>query len=509
MSELVHVIIATISNRIIESYYSLVQAIWKGSLRVVMQEFQSNARKSPDRIKRVLWAAFLFFAVITAVLAFRGFKKKSQLPQPTVISGTDSAVPATESSIPIVADDRLLQGSSNRPGFKELDQDQTLYFLLTGLDKREWEGDTGPGLTDTIMVAFLDTEKHTAGLISLPRDTWVEAPQYGPYKINQVFSVGESLSYPGGGPALLMESAGNLLGITIDYYIQVDFEAFVVLVDAVKGVLVDVPEIILVWPNAEMEGDMKRLFPGKQVLPGNLALGYVRTRDTPEGDFGRTKRQQQVMVGLQKKIFSYEILPVLVPKLPGLYRDLSSNIETNLTLPQIVTLAWTARDINPRDLQTTIVKEPMVTAGFNDRDQYVLFPDIERIQKVWSDIQQIAATPVPEPTREITLDEYVQQENAKVAILNGTTSPGLAGETAEYLIASGINVTEVGNSDKFKDQTFLYDYSGRPYTIQAILNLMGYSQNRLYYRSDPNNSADIVIVLGADWIQDNTLPKTE
>ena len=474
-----------------------------------MQEYPTQTKKSPNRIKRALWAAFLFSTVITGVLAFRGCRRKAQLPQPLLMSGTVSTIPTTESSMPIVAEDRLLQGSSNRPGFKELNQDQTLYFLLTGLDKREWEGDTGPGLTDTIMVAFLDTEKHTAGLISLPRDTWVEAPQYGPYKVNQIFSVGEALSYPGGGPELLMESAGNLLGVTIDYYIQVDFEAFVVLVDAVNGVLVNVPEIILVWPNAEMEGDMKRLFPGEQVLPGNLALGYVRTRETLEGDFGRTKRQQQVLVGLQKKIFSYEILPVLIPKLPGLYRDLSSNIETNLTLPQIMTLAWTARDINPGDLQTTIINEPMVTAGFNDRDQYVLFPDIEGIQKVWSDMQQIAATPVPEPTREITLDEYVQEENAKVAVLNGTTSPGLAGETAEYLIASGINVTEVGNSDKFKDQTFLYDYSGRPYTIQAILNLMGYTQNRLYHRSDPNNSVDIVIILGADWIQENTLPKTE
>ena len=54
-----------------------------------------------------------------------------------------------------------------------------------------------------------------------------------------------------------------------------DFEAFVVLVDAVDGVKVDVPVEILVWPNAEMLGDMKRIEPGVQVLPGNLALGYV------------------------------------------------------------------------------------------------------------------------------------------------------------------------------------------------------------------------------------------
>jgi hypothetical protein len=171
-----------------------------------------------------------------------------------------------------------------------------------------------------------------------------------------------------------------------------------------------------------------------------------------------------------------------------------------------VTLAWAVRDINPKNLQKTIISQPLVAAGFNERDQYVLFPDTEGIQKVWSDMQQIVATPVPEPTHEITLDEYVREENATVAVLNGTTSPGLAGETAEYLIASGINVTEVGNSDKFKDQTLIYDYSGNPYTIQAILNLMGYSQTRLYHRSDPNTSIDIVIVLGADWVRENTLP---
>ncbi len=229
-------------------------------------------------------------------------------------------------------------------------------------------------MTDTIIVAYLDTQGQKAGLISIPRDTWVEVPDYGPYKINQAFSLGEAYGYPGGGPGILMDTAGNLLGIKIDYYVQVDFEAFVVLVDAVNGVLVDVPREILVWPNAEMEGDMKRLTPGIQVLPGNLALGYVRTRDTEEGDFGRTKRQQQVLVGLQKKIFSQEILPIVIPRLPSIYRDISSNVETNLTLNQIITLGWAVRDINPQSLQTRIIKQPVVEAGFNDRDQYVLVP---------------------------------------------------------------------------------------------------------------------------------------
>ncbi|NOQ39794.1 MAG: hypothetical protein GQ562_05695 [Anaerolineales bacterium] len=474
-----------------------------------MQGYSSQPKKSPDWIKRGLWAAFLVSALITALLAFRGTDDKTKIPLPTLTDGLVSTLSGTDITQPTLADDRLLQGNSDRPGFKELNLDQTIYFLLTGLDKREWEGDTGPGLTDTVIVAFLDIQKQTAGLISIPRDIFVEVPKYGPYKINQAFSLGEAYGYPGGGPALLMESAGNLLGTTIDYYIQVDFEAFIVLVDAIDGVQVDVQEKILVDPDPSVDGDMKKLLPGKQTLPGDLALGYVRTRGTTEGDFGRTKRQQQVLIGLQKKIFSYEILPGLIPKLPSLYQELFTHIETNLTLSQIVTLAWAVRDINPNSLQTTIINRPLVEAGFNFRNQYVLFPDIERIQKVWGDMQQIAATPVPEPTREITLDEYILEENAKVAVMNGTTSEGLAGVTADFFIENGFQITEVGNLDKFKDQTLIYDYSGKPHTVQALLNLMGYSQTRLFYRSDPDSTVDIVIELGADWALENTIPDTE
>ncbi len=474
-----------------------------------MQVYSSPPKKSPDKIKRGLWAAFFLSALITTILAIKGVTKNTNSPQLPLEENPLSATQITENLQPSLPDDQLLQCNSDRPGYKELNLDQPVYFILTGLDKREWEGDTGPGLTDTVIIGFLDAQKQTAGLVSIPRDTWVAVPGYSPYKINQVFSVGESTGYPGGGPALLMKTAGNLLGTPIDYYVQVDFKSFVILVDSVDGVEVDVQDMILVDPDPSVKGDMKKLLPGKHILPGDMALGYARTRATSEGDFGRTKRQQQILVELQRKIFSYEILPVLIPKIPALYRELFTHVETNLTLPQIVNLAWTVRDINPQNLQTRVINQPLVEAGFNNRDQYVLFPNIESIQKVWSDMQQIIATPAPEPTREITLDEYLQEENAKVAVLNGTTSPGLAGETANFLIQNGFQVTEVSNSDKFKDQTAIYDYSGKPFTIQAILNIMSYSQTRLYHRSDPDINVDIVILLGDDWVTENTLPDPE
>jgi LCP family protein required for cell wall assembly len=437
--------------------------------------------------------------------------RKGDDGQTPVISpvNLDSVSSSGDHPQPTLDDSRTLQTNADRPGFKELDLEKTTYFLLTGLDRREWEEETGPGLTDTIIVAFLNAEEEKAGLISIPRDTWVDVPEYDFYKINQAYSLGEGYGYPGGGPGILMDTAGDLLGVEIDYYIQVDFEAFIVLVDAVNGVLVDVPQEILVWPNPEMEGDMKRLQPGIQVLPGNLALGYVRTRDTVEGDFGRTKRQQQVLVGLQKKLFSYEILPVLVPRLPGLYRDLAENVETNLTLNQIITLAWIGKNINPQMLQTRVIKEPVVTAEINDRGQYVLIPDLELVRKIWQDMQDIVATPVPEPTRKPSREEYLQEENATINVLNATSSPGLASETADYLREQGINIGDVGNDDKFRDQTFIYDYTGNPHTVQYVLDLMGYSDNKLFYKADPSPAADIVIVLGMDWALDNPIGQSE
>ena len=224
-----------------------------------MQAYQPENNTSPDPIRRILLGAFLLSAVVTLLLAFCSRKTPAQ-PTPVIVgNGTVSTIQQSNQAQPTLDDNRLLQTNANRPGYKDLNLDQTVYFLLTGLDKREWEEDAGPGLTDTIIVAFLDAQEEKAGLISIPRDTWVDVPDYGSYKINQAFSLGEAYGYSGGGPGILMDTAGNLLGVEIDYYVQVDFEAFVILVDAVNGVLVDVPREILVWPNAKMEGDMKRI----------------------------------------------------------------------------------------------------------------------------------------------------------------------------------------------------------------------------------------------------------
>ena len=470
-----------------------------------MQEYRVPTEKKTDKVRRGLWVAFLLSATISIILAFSSKEEGTFQPGEYLPSAEQGEILTSDGAEPTLDNSTLLQVNADRPGYKALDLDHTIYFLLTGLDKWGLEGDDRKGLTDTIIVAYLNASEEKAGMISIPRDTWVEVPEYGFKKINQAYLLGEAYGYPGGGPAILMETAGNLLDIEIDYYAQVDLKSFVSLVNAVDGVTVDVQEEITIYPNANTKDVPVQLSPGEHMLRGDLALGYVRTRDTLEGDFGRTKRQQQVLVSLQEKLFSYDILPVLIPRLPGLYRNLSSDVETNLTLNQIVSLAWEVKNVNPQSVQTWAIREPVVTADVNERNQYILVPDLEQIRKIWQDMQSITATPMPDPTQEITLEEYLAEENAHLAILNATASPGLANITAEFLEERGFQISEVGNADKYKEQTLIYDYSGKPYTVQALLQVMGYTQNRLFYRSDPSVTVDIVIVLGADWVGENPL----
>lgn len=473
-----------------------------------MREQSHHHQKPTDWVKRGLWLAFIISAFLTTILAIKSCRGGA--PDSAMVRGVNPAsepTPTTE-IFPELNETRPLQNNANRPGTVKLDMDQTVYVLFSGLDIREWENDAGPGLTDTMILAGLDPEQGTAALISLPRDMWVEMPRYGLYKINQAHMLGEWKAHPGGGPALMMETVGQLLDVQIDYYVQVNFDAFISLVDAVDGVKVNVREQILVDPDPSRDGDMKRLKPGVQVLPGDLALGYVRTRNTSQGDFGRAERQQQVLVSLQKKIFDYQILPRLIRKLPGLYQELSDDVETNLTLKQIATLGWVAKEIDPRQLESTVIAPPLVTAGFNNQGQYILIPDVDSIRKVWSDMlmPSVVSTPEPEATATLSWSEYVRQENASVEVLNGTASPGLAGDTADFLSSRGINITRVDNADSNTNLTRVYDCSGNPHTVDFILELLGLSKSHLYHRSGTVDSVDILIVLGSDWAAENPLP---
>ncbi|MDY7039985.1 MAG: LCP family protein, partial [Chloroflexota bacterium] len=145
-------------------------------------------------------------------------------------------------------------------------------ILLLGTDTRQgltsWR-------TDTIILVAVNPTQKTAGLLSIPRDLWVYTPGHGHRRINTVDCLGERTGYPGGGPALLNETLRYNLGVPFHYFIRVDLQGFVRIVDTLGGLEVDVDQTI---PYDSYTG--LALTPGIYHMDGEMALKYVRTRMT-------------------------------------------------------------------------------------------------------------------------------------------------------------------------------------------------------------------------------------
>ncbi|MGV0792068.1 LCP family protein [Mycolicibacterium sp. XJ1819] len=169
----------------------------------------------------------------------------------------------------------LLVGSDSRQHLSPEQQAQ----LTTG-------GDLGDGRTDTILLVHIPSvlSSSPTTMVSIPRDSYVEIPGYGSDKINAAFVVG--------GPPLLARTVEQATGLRVSHYAEIGFAGFPVLVDAVGGVTMCLPEPIS-DPLAGID-----LPAGCQELDGRTALGYVRTRATPRADLDRMVNQREFMSAL-------------------------------------------------------------------------------------------------------------------------------------------------------------------------------------------------------------------
>ncbi|MGM0214886.1 LCP family protein [Enterococcus sp. AZ109] len=183
-----------------------------------------------------------------------------------------------------------------------------LNVLIIGSDSRGEDR----GRSDSLMVAHYDQSKKTPKLISIMRDSYVDIPGYGMDKINAAYSYG--------GIELVRQTLEENFNLPIQYYVVIDFDHFKDAVDTLfpKGVTI----------NAEKDLDLDGVFieKGKQKMDGNTLLQYARFRKDEEGDFGRVRRQQQVMQAIAEQITNVTSLT----KLPRTTGKLLGYVETNV-----------------------------------------------------------------------------------------------------------------------------------------------------------------------------------
>jgi LCP family protein required for cell wall assembly len=462
------------------------------------QTLQPERSKTITRLKWVLLGAFLIAALITAYLTFiavRDFVTSWELTSLPGITIREDQATSTPDAAGVIHDVQTPLQPVGGPTPEPWDGASRVTMLVMGLDYRDWEAGLGAPRTDSMILVTLDPLDRTAGVLSIPRDMWVNIPGFGYGRINTAYSLGEGAKLPGGGPALAMTVVEGLIGTPIDYYAQIDFNTFIRFIDEIGGVKITIEKRMKV---DTIGGKTKLLRPGTQVLNGELALGYARARNTEGGDFDRAFRQQEVIIAVRNQLLRGDLLLSLISKSPVLYQELSSGVRTNLTLDQAIKLAWLVKQIPKENIKRGIIGPPdqVLLVESSDGDK-VLKPIADQIRLLRDTVFFHNRLDSPAAT-DMDPIERVKAEAPKIQVLNGSTTTGLASQTLEYLQSQGITA-DAGNAEQVYNNTTIFDYTGKIYTVQYLVDLLQISPNRVYSRYDPTSQVDVVVILGLDW----------
>lgn len=372
-------------------------------------------------------------------------------------------------------------------------------ILLMGLDFRDWQREDGPPRTDSMMLVTLDPVAGTGGMLSIPRDLWVEIPGFEHNRINTAYFLGETNRLPGGGPALAIQTVENLLGVPIQYYGVIEFSAFERAIDEIGYVEIWVDEDIKISPIGRLSYWL-RGGRGHQ-LDGASTLAFARARKTEGGDFDRAERQQRVALAIRDQVTELKAIPGLIASAPQLYREISSGIQTNLSFEQLIGLALLAFQLEPGAISRGVIGPPeMVLLDTHPDGAQVLKPVPDKIRVLRDEIFTGTGAIAPSLDTETPLPAAAE-ENARLSVLNGAGVEGLASETSEYLSAEGLNVLVVANADRLDyDKSRLIVHSQNyPYTLRYLSELLGLSQGQILTPVIADDSVDIEIILGVDW----------
>lgn len=364
-------------------------------------------------------------------------------------------------------------------------------ILILGIDQRP--GEKGPWRTDTMMVVSVDPVSQSAGLLSIPRDLWVEIPGYGMERINTAYVMGDLNKYPGGGPALAKKTVQYNLGEPIHYYLRVNFVAFQQIVDLIGGVDLYVEREINdpFYPDMNYGYDPLRIPAGWQHMDGALALKYARTRHAGS-DFDRMHRQQQVILAVRDKVMNLGLLPKLLPRAPEIARTLGGSIQTDLTLDQLVRLAQLGSEIDRTRIRTASIDETMTSNWTTPQGASVLIPDRTRMSVLHNLIFSSPLSPGDEAAQ-------VRTEAARIVVLNGTRTNGLAAQAAERLKTQNLQVSSIGSADRIYTQSLILVYTGKLTSARLAARTLGLSESCIVTGVDYGGEADIKVILGMDW----------
>jgi len=391
-----------------------------------------------------------------------------------------------------------------------------LNILLLGTDERGEEDELL--LTDTMILVTLDRQNRTAGMLSLPRDLWVPFANYDiTSKINTAYAVGENRGYKGGGGQLAKDTVSNFIGEPVQYYVRLNFRGFVEMVDQINGITIDVPRTIVddEYPTADFGVETFYLEAGRQHLDGETALKYVRTRHSDD-DYGRARRQQQVIRATLDKVSRTDMIPTLIKEAPRLLTTMRSSVETDMPLGKQFELANYMRSNPIEEIKQLVLDSRYGKETFSESGAWILLPDRQKVRDALDDFftndfsKDLAEQTHITPANGVA-DSYIILNDPRLVrleILNGTDESGVAARTSKRLIDKGWNIMSIGDADRDDyETTMLVNYGLPEMLIQKItedLDIPSRPTNLPGLRN--STPVDLRIIVGSDMLPSLEVP---
>ena len=299
---------------------------------------------------------FFVGRVILATLTNSPLNPASNLP----IRLPDSALSTLSPDLIAQMTQEAISGELPTPmALPTLNTTERLTILLMGQDRRS--GENYYSRTDTIILFSFDPQTKQASMLSIPRDLYVEIPNYGRDRINTAFVLGAYESGEAGGAQLAMDTVEYNLGVEVDHYLIIDFDAVINIIDQFGGVTINVPSEINdpLYPDMNYGYDPLYIPAGIQTMSGELALKYMRTRHG-DTDFGRSRRQQQLILAFREQLMANGVRGV-ISRAPAVFGHVKEGVLTDMALNDMLSLINASSDIAENNIKTGVLDTEYVT----------------------------------------------------------------------------------------------------------------------------------------------------
>lgn len=383
---------------------------------------------------------------------------------------------------------------------------------------RWWGNHEAPNLTDTIILASINKDKHIISLFSIPRDLYVDYGESKDGKINEIY-INNTLktNSKADGMSALEKKVTQITWEKIDFFVNVDFNGFMKIIDTIGGIIIDVPENFVdnrypdekLWYKTIIFKEWKWLFDWEN------SLKYARSRHSTS-DFDRSLRQQQIIKAIKNKLSgSYFIKSPT--KIKELYDIFSQYVYTNLSATDILKIAVLMKSSNEYHILSFNLNDSCFYGSDTcDKGGFLYVPNREFYW--WMSVLLADGTDKADLNNYDIVKKFTNLifnfpnlyiENAQIHIYNSLKINHLAGSLSNDIKRYGFNVPEkssIWNTDTVYEKSMIYynNLEEDSVTLEVLKRFFSGEFKKVeapVYSKDLNTKIEIII--GSDFIDNS------